>query len=254
MAEIGDSLREARMRAGVDISDIEAETKIRAKYLRALENEEWSLLPGPTFVKSFLRTYADAVGLDGRLLVENYKQRHENLSDVELQPITPPGQRDRRPPPRLRRGPVIALAVAVLVGALYLLGSGGDSGGGGRKTAKTVPERRTPTTARTTTTPKRTRPGVVRPAKVSLQFLPTGPVSICLTAGGRVLIPSATLTAPSRVFRARRFKVTLGNGSVVMKIGGRSLQVPEIAAGIGYVITPNGRRVLSAGQRPTCGA
>ena len=41
-------------------------TKIRAKYLRALENEEWGLLPGPTFVKSFLRTYAEALGLDGK--------------------------------------------------------------------------------------------------------------------------------------------------------------------------------------------
>jgi len=78
------------MRARIDISEIESETKIRAKYLRALENEEWDLLPGPTYVKSFLRTYADALGLDGRLLVEEYKLRHERLSDIELQPIAPP--------------------------------------------------------------------------------------------------------------------------------------------------------------------
>jgi len=52
------------MRERIDVSEIEATTKIRAKYLRALENEEWSLLPGPTFVKSFLRTYAEALGLD----------------------------------------------------------------------------------------------------------------------------------------------------------------------------------------------
>jgi len=56
MPEIGATLREARMRARIDVSEIEATTKIRAKYLRALENEEWGLLPGPTFVKSFLRT------------------------------------------------------------------------------------------------------------------------------------------------------------------------------------------------------
>ena len=70
MPEIGATLREARMRARIDISEIESETKIRAKYLRALENEEWDLLPGPTFVKTFLRTYADYLGLDSRLLVE----------------------------------------------------------------------------------------------------------------------------------------------------------------------------------------
>ena len=61
MPEIGDTLRDARMRAHIDVSEIEAQTKIRAKYLRALENEEWGLLPGPTFVKSFLRTYAQAL-------------------------------------------------------------------------------------------------------------------------------------------------------------------------------------------------
>ncbi len=106
MPEIGPTLREARMRARIDISEVEAETKIRAKYLRALENEEWDLLPGPTFVKSFLRTYADALGLDSRALVEEYKLRHERLSEVDLQPITPRGAaaaRDRRD--RRARGP-----------------------------------------------------------------------------------------------------------------------------------------------------
>ena len=61
MAEIGATLREARMRQRIDITDMEVRTKIRAKYLRALENEEWDLLPGPTYVRSFLRTYADAL-------------------------------------------------------------------------------------------------------------------------------------------------------------------------------------------------
>jgi len=70
------------MRARIDISEIEAETKIRAKYLRALENEEWDLLPGPTFVKSFLRTYAEALGIDAKLLVEEYKLRQKDLVGV----------------------------------------------------------------------------------------------------------------------------------------------------------------------------
>ena len=80
MPDIGATLREARMRQRIDISEVESETKIRAKYLRALENEEWDLLPGPTYVKSFLRTYAEALGLDGKLLIEEYKLRHERLS------------------------------------------------------------------------------------------------------------------------------------------------------------------------------
>src|ERR671927_1574344 len=94
MPEIGSTLRETRMRQRIDITDLEVRTKIRAKYLRALENEEWNLLPGPTYVKSFLRTYADALGLDSRVLVEEYKLRHERLSDIELRPISPPRVRD----------------------------------------------------------------------------------------------------------------------------------------------------------------
>ena len=68
MADIGTTLREARIRARIDITEVEARTKIRAKYLRAIENEEWDLLPGPVYVKSFLRTYGDFLGVDTRLL------------------------------------------------------------------------------------------------------------------------------------------------------------------------------------------
>ena len=105
MPEIGATLREARMRAHIDVSEIEAKTKIRAKYLRALENEEWGLLPGPTFVKSFLRTYATALGLDGKALVEEYRLHHEAPGEGMLEPIVSSSQ---RPPQRGRPSMIIA--------------------------------------------------------------------------------------------------------------------------------------------------
>jgi len=71
------------------MTEVEAATKIRAKYLRALENEEWDLLPGPTFVKTFLRTYAEYLDLDPRLLVEEYRQRYERPSTQDLRPFKP---------------------------------------------------------------------------------------------------------------------------------------------------------------------
>src|SRR5208283_5167969 len=96
MPEIGETLRDARMRARIDVSEIEAKTKIRAKYLRALENEEWGLLPGPTFVKSFLRTYAQALGLDGKALVEEYRLNHERPTEGGFEPIVPSTRRSGR--------------------------------------------------------------------------------------------------------------------------------------------------------------
>src|SRR5918997_4368202 len=170
MPDIGESLREARMRAKVDISEIEVQTKIRAKYLRALENEEWDLLPGPTYVKSFLRTYAEALDLDAKLLVDEYKLRHEHLSEVELQPISAaaPGRERRRQPPSL---PPWFFVVVILVGlafALYLLGTLGDD-----------PEQDATGPVPTATTPREAPPPPpartpARPATTSLRIEATG--------------------------------------------------------------------------------
>ena len=133
MPEIGATLREARMRARIDVSEIEATTKIRAKYLRALENEEWSLLPGPTFVKSFLRTYAEALGLDGKALVEEYRLSQEHQGDGPGEPIIPSSERrrSRGPSGGPSRGYTVAvvsiLAVIVLLVVLLATNSGGKS-------------------------------------------------------------------------------------------------------------------------------
>src|SRR5215470_3956028 len=103
MADIGTTLREARMRAHIDIGEVEARTKIRAKYLRAIENEEWDLLPGPVYVKSFLRTYGDYLGLDSRALIDEYKREYEHPSDHEMRPMASLS-RERE---RAAKGPLI---------------------------------------------------------------------------------------------------------------------------------------------------
>src|SRR5947199_8221705 len=76
MFEIGNSLREARLRQGLDFGEVELGTKIRAKYIRALEEEDFELLPAGTYIKGFLRSYADFLGLDGELYVDEYNSRY----------------------------------------------------------------------------------------------------------------------------------------------------------------------------------
>jgi cytoskeleton protein RodZ len=73
--EIGNSLREARLRQQLDFPEIEQATKIRGKYLRALEDEQFDVLPAQTYVKGFLRSYAEYLGLDGQLYVDEYNSR-----------------------------------------------------------------------------------------------------------------------------------------------------------------------------------
>src|ERR1700748_2658346 len=75
MFEIGASLREARARRKLGYDQVEAETKIRAKYIRCMEDEQFGVLPSQTYVKGFLRTYADYLGLDGQLYVDEYNSR-----------------------------------------------------------------------------------------------------------------------------------------------------------------------------------
>jgi cytoskeleton protein RodZ len=81
MFEIGNSLREARLRQGLDFPEIEQATKIRPKYLRALEDEQFDILPGQTYVKGFLRTYAEYLGLDGQLYVDEYNSRYIHVDE-----------------------------------------------------------------------------------------------------------------------------------------------------------------------------
>jgi cytoskeleton protein RodZ len=79
--EIGNSLREARLRQNLELNEAELATKIRGKYLRALEEEQFELLPAETYVKGFLRTYAEWLGLDGQLYVDEYNSRYVTGED-----------------------------------------------------------------------------------------------------------------------------------------------------------------------------
>src|SRR4051794_37310705 len=139
MPDIGTTLRETRMRQRIDIVEVEAATKIRAKYLRALENEEWDQLPGPTFVRTFLRTYGDYLGLDSKMLVEEYKQRFERPGPQDLLPFSPrSGGRRQRRVPVIPPFVVIALCIVALLGALFALGKlGGSSEGNGTEAEAT---------------------------------------------------------------------------------------------------------------------
>ncbi|HEV2975739.1 MAG TPA: helix-turn-helix transcriptional regulator [Solirubrobacteraceae bacterium] len=269
MAEIGETLRDARMRARIDVSEIEAKTKIRAKYLRALENEEWGLLPGPTFVKSFLRTYAQALGLDGKALVEEYRLRFEDPAEAALEPIVSAPQRSRARPGGgggrsssggPSRGYLAIVGVVVVVIILLIVGL--VSNGGGSSTNPSTG----PSASRTSSKKKVTKytrahgsaTATHRPQSsiVALSLKPTATVYVCLIGdNGRKVIPGEELHAGTSTptFHARHFTITLGNSSVTMYVDGHARIVPPSSQAIGYSITPSGQRKrLAPGSLPTC--
>jgi hypothetical protein len=112
MFEIGNSLKEARVRQGLDYGQVELATKIRAKYVRALEEEEFEVLPTGTYIKGFLRSYAEYLGLDGQLYVDEYNSRYVvNTYDDMPQ---------RRPRARAERSLERKVVVLALVGIAAL--------------------------------------------------------------------------------------------------------------------------------------
>jgi len=122
---IGQTLREARERGGLSLDDAEQATKIRARQLEALEDERFDRLPSGAYARSFLREYADFLGLDGVRLVEEYKARFPATDPaLEFQPL--PATR-----PLVSRGSKTAAVVLACAGLLGLLAWRLDNGSGG---------------------------------------------------------------------------------------------------------------------------
>jgi transcriptional regulator with XRE-family HTH domain len=248
MQAIGDRLREARMRQKIDIAEVETATKIRAKYLRALENEEFGLLPGSTFVKSFLRTYAQYLGLDPHLLVEEYRAQHEPREEqAELQPFAtqPPRGRERRvaggPP-----GPwlLVAGAVVLVLGVLAVLGltageddDSGSSGSEERSGDREEGER------------DGGRERASRPEVVRLRVVPTGATYVCIDDGKGNVRFEGTI-AEGRSFRGRRVRILLGRRAVEMTANGRRVPIEPGADPVAYDFSGGRRRELPLSRAP----
>jgi hypothetical protein len=190
-----------------------------------------------------VRTYAEFLGIDGRLLVEEYKLRYEPPpSEIELQSLGPPvGPRRPRPPrpPRLSRGWVVGLSAAGLIVLLIILGSIGSG------------DNETPVATRPTTTARKPAPRP-RPAPTvaRLTLIPTGEVYVCLRNSRNRLLVNETLTPDSgnRSFRGRRFRVTVGNSAIRMRVNGRTLDVEPNDTATTFSVTPKGRKLVPETQ------
>jgi cytoskeleton protein RodZ len=248
---IGDALREARMRQKIDITEIEAKTKIRAKYLRAMENEEFDLLPGSTFAKSFLRTYAEAVGLDSHRLVEEYRSQYEPRDEGDLPPLAgqpargrPRDRRyDRRPP-----GRAAAIAAVVLVAVIVLVVIGLLNNGGGSNTAGT--------TSKQASKPKkhhrshRGRRHATTPTRVSLRITPSVPTYMCVDTGVGTTPIYQGITAQAQIFHGRHLRLNLGKTSVTLTANGKSVPLTPGPNPAGIDFTPGKHKDIPVGKRP----
>jgi transcriptional regulator with XRE-family HTH domain len=254
---VGRTLREARTRRKIDLAEVESATKIRARYLRAIENEEWDLLPGETYARAFIRAYAEHLGLDGERLAEEQRRDRGAVRPGERLARIEQAAGPRRPRSR-RRAPIPprALAAVVSVALIALLIIVGLSSGGGSSTPTGVGNSKhhrgqggSGVESPGAETPQTPVSGHI------VRLTATAEVWVCLlNASGAPLIDGQILAAGASEgpYRSGSFTLSLGNGEVTMTVDGEQASIPETSSPVGYSIGSGELRQLSEGERPTC--
>jgi hypothetical protein len=240
MFEIGSSLRAARMRQELELSQAEHDTRIRAKYLRALEDERFDVLPGPAYTKGFLRTYADYLGLDAQPFVDEYNTR---FAPEEEEPEPPPQLRIRRR--RFAVAPwllvVAALAASIAVLAWGLSGKGSHHASPPPSTAqkRTTTRAALPAAPRTATQPQ-TVARIVLVARRGRCWL-----SIHLgSATGRLVYERTLEQGRTARFVSTRLWIRIGAPwNLDATLNGKAVQLPASTGDV--VATPTGLRATT---------
>jgi cytoskeletal protein RodZ len=212
MFEIGGSLREARLKRGLSPADVQKAIRIRDRYLQALEEERWELLPGDAYVKGFLRTYADFLGLDGSLYVDEYNSRYAHTDEPTLVP-----ERFERARKRPGRGGFLRpLVVAAVVAVVAAVAAWQLSGSSGRKQAAT-------TTPPTTTAPPSTTPKKHHKKHTFTPVASTHAVVVATRGSSWLWVRSGSATGPTvyegTLLQGKTLRVSLAGGPVWIRMG-----------------------------------
>jgi transcriptional regulator with XRE-family HTH domain len=248
---IGETLREARNRRKLGLSEVEAAIKIRVRYLQAIENEEWDALPGGAYTRGFIRTYAGYLGLDGERLAEDYRSSAEP-SGVERAPkrVEPVPTAARGGGSRLSGRLLIAAVCVVLIAIVVGIAIAGGGGEGGSSSPK--PSARTQSGAKK----RGKRQATTAKPGVAVRLAATGEVWVCLLdASERKLVAGQILAEGEEAgpYRSNGFEMAFGNGAVTMYVDGKRADLPESNSPVAYAVDSEGKvSPLEEGERPSC--
>jgi cytoskeleton protein RodZ len=217
MFAIGSSLKDARLRKGLDLATAAEATKIRSRHLQALEDEQFDVLPGQTYVRGFLKTYADFLGLDGQLYVDEYSSRFWISEDGGTR--TPRKVRVRKKHHGRIEFNMIVLTLVAIVGVTALVIAAWKFGGPGATTPGTTVT--SPPTAPTAVTRKPFATLVVKAVHgssvVDVHVLKSG------NRAGRLLFHGTLERGESQTFVQRSLWLTVSSPKhVVLALNGGS--------------------------------
>ena len=236
----------------MSLEDVEGATKIRLRYLRAMENEEWDALPGGTYSRAFLRTYASYLGLDGERIADDYRDAMEmggaeRSTGVEPAQLGAPPRTNRRLPGRAL-GLLVAVVLIGAVVAVLVIDGGGDGGASKQGSG--------PAAGKEGGREGGAPGGASAPAEVALELVASGEVWVCLLgADGEPLINGVIMEAGEEggPFRSKEFAMAFGNGQVSLLVDGEDAEIPASSSPIGFEIDSTGNlKPLAEGERPEC--
>ncbi len=247
---IGETLREARNRRKLDLSEVEAAIKIRVRYLQAIENEEWDALPGGAYTRGFIRTYAAYLGLDGERLGDDYRREVEPLSGRVPKRVEPVPTGARGGGSRLSGRLVIVAVCLVLVAAVVGIALAGGGGGGSSSPPEPSAQEGSEQKKQSQKQATAAKPGV------AVRLAATAEVWVCvLDASEKPLVDGQILGEGEEAgpYRSSGFEMAFGNGSVDVYVDGQPAPIEESSSPVGYAIDGKGDLVtLEEGERPSC--
>lgn len=236
MFEIGNTLREARVRRNLTLQQVEEDTKIRVKYVQAMENEDFDVMPGATYVKGFLRTYSEYLSLDPDVMVDEYRSRGVKTREIQ----EPFGGVSMLGVPRSHRGRNTIVFVAVVcllvLGVIWILGRGGET------------EQPTKPGALGITSPSPSASESAKPQKTTTPVV-KGELRVTASDGdswlevrrdgstGTVLFSGTVKRGKTRVFVGDVLWLRLGNPSAVrLRVEGRKIAPNDSVDPVDYIV------------------
>ena len=246
MFEIGTTLREARVRRSLTLQQVEEDTKIRVKYVQAMENEDFDVMPGATYVKGFLRTYSTYLGVDPEVIIDEYRSRSSGARIAEQQ--EPFGGSSTLGSPRSHRGrnTIVFVAVICLLVLTVIVVLGWNSGGdGGQPATKpgalgiTSPSPKASTSAKPSSRP-------TAPTKLVVKVAANGDcwmeVRTSSFTSGKVLFSGTLAKGGHKEYRAKKLYLRLGNpGAIVLKVNGKVIGLKSSVGPWSVEVQKNGR-------------
>jgi cytoskeleton protein RodZ len=236
--EIGNTLREARVRRSITLQQVEEDTKIRVKYIQAMENEDFEVMPGATFVKGFLRTYSEYLSLDADVMLDEYRSRGVKTTEIQ----EPFGGVSMLGAPHGHRGRntivIVAVVCLLVLGVIWILGRGGDTPQSTQPGALGITSPSPSPSASRTAKPQKTTTPV---AKGALRIIATSGESWVEvrknSSAGTVLFSGTLAKGKAKVFVSKVLWLRLGNPSaLLLRVEGRAVKPTNDVGPVDYII------------------